>query len=108
MNRSFVQLTVTAIGQTAFDKLARLAALRRGGESQINQFQEIEDTELNGVEEGEDRMSEEAGDEGEGEGESAPPDWPVRAGPRNRPSQNESEAHEATHVPLRDRCTHIA
>ena len=32
------------------------------------------------------------------EGEMAPPDWRVRAGPRNRPTQKEREEHEATHV----------
>ena len=36
--------------------------------------------------EGEDRMSEEAGDEIEGGGELAPPDWRVRAGPRKTPA----------------------
>ena len=51
-------------------------------------------------------MSEEAGDEVEGEGEVASPDWRVRAGPRNRPTQNCREEHEATHVPFRDWCTH--
>ena len=39
--------------------------------------------------------------------ESATPDWRVRAGPRNRPTQKNMEEHEATHVPLRDRCTHF-
>ena len=32
----------------------------------------------------------------------APPDWRVRAGPRNRLTQKEREEHEATHVPFRD------
>ena len=50
-------------------------------------------------------MSEEAGDEVEGEGEVASPDSRVRAGPRNRPTQNRREEHEATHVPFRDWCT---
>ena len=50
-------------------------------------------------------MSEEAGDEVEGEGEVASPDWRVRAGPRNRPTQNCREEDEATHVPFRDWCT---
>ena len=43
------------------------------------------------VEAGDDRMSEEAGDEVEGEGEVASPDSRVRAGPRNRPTQNRRE-----------------
>ena len=38
--------------------------------------------------------------------ELAPPDWRVRAGPRNKPIQKEREEHEATHVPSRDWCTH--
>ena len=29
----------------------------------------------------------------------------MRAGPRNRPSQDERKEHEATHVPFRDWCT---
>ena len=49
-------------------------------------------------------MSEEAGDEVEGEGELAPPYWRVK-GPRNKPTQKEREEHEATHVPFRDWCT---
>ena len=32
------------------------------------------------------------------------PDWRVRAGPRNKPTQR--ERHEATHVPFRDWCVH--
>ena len=39
------------------------------------------------VEEGAGKMSEEAGDEVEGEGEVAPPGWRVRAGLRNKPTQ---------------------
>ena len=45
-------------------------------------------------------------DEAECEGEYATPDWRVRAGPRNRPTEKEREDHEATHVPFRDWCTH--
>ena len=39
--------------------------------------------------------------------ESATPDWRVRAGPRNRPTQKKREEHEATHVQFRDWCTHF-
>ena len=53
----------------------------------------------------EDRMTEEEGDGVEVEGELAAPDWRVRTGPRNRPTQKEREEHEATHVPFRDWCT---
>ena len=49
-------------------------------------------------------MSGEEGNENDGEEELAAPDWPVRAGPRNKPTQRESEEHEATHVPFRDWC----
>ena len=57
-------------GQTAFHKCVTLAALCRGGEAEISQFEEIEETEMDGVA-GEDRMSEEATDEVEGQRESA-------------------------------------
>ena len=53
---------------------------------------------MNGVEEGEDVMSDEEGDIIDGEGDLAPPDWRVRAGPRNKPTQKEREEHEATHA----------
>ena len=81
------------------DKLVRPGAVCRGAEV------EFEAKELNGVEEGEDRMTEKAGAEVEGGGELAMPDWRVRARPRNRPTQKEREEHEATHVPIRDWCT---
>ena len=67
-------------GQTAFDKLVRLAALCRNGEADISEFEGTQGTELSGVEEGEDGMSDEEGDGVEGEGEMTPPDWRVRAG----------------------------
>ena len=59
-----------ASGQTAFDKFARSASVCRGEEAEISPFEEVEVTELNGVEDGEDRVSS--------------PDWRVRAGSRNR------------------------
>ena len=94
-------------GQTAFDKLVRLAALCRAGEADIRQFEDVEETELNGVEEGEDRKSdEEAADGVEGEGNVAPPDWRVKASLRNKPTQKERKEQDATHVPFRDWCTH--
>ena len=49
-------------------------------------------------EEGEDETSVEGGDEVDGEEELATPDGRVRAGPRNRPTQQEREEHEATRV----------
>ena len=51
-------------------------------------------------------MSDGEGDEVDGEEELTAPDWRVRAGPRNKPSQREREEHEATHVPFRDWCAH--
>ena len=51
--------------------------------------------ESNGLEEGEDAMTDE-----EGEGEAATADWRVRAGPRNKPTDREREEHEATHMPF--------
>ena len=65
-----------------------------------------EEVELNGVEEERDGMSDEEGNDVDGEEESAAPDWRVRAGPRNKPTQREREGSEATHVPFRDWCVH--
>ena len=93
-------------GQTAFGKPVGPASVCRGGKSEIRQIQEIEETELNGVEEREYRMSEDAGDEVEGEGELALPDWRVKAGPRNKPTEKEREEHEAIHVTSREGCRH--
>ena len=61
--------------------------------------------ELNGLEEGEDVMTDEEGEGVGGEGEAATADWRVRAGPRNKPTAREREEHEATHMPFRDWCT---
>ena len=58
---------------------------------------------MNGVEEGEDGMSDGEADVIEGEEELAPPDWRVRARPRNKPTRKEREEHE---VPFCDWCTH--
>ena len=64
----------------------------------------MKEAELN-VEERE-GMSDEEGNEIDGEEELAAPDWRARAGPRNKPTQREREEHEATHVPFRDWCVH--
>ena len=93
-------------GQTAFDKLVRSAALCRGEKSENIKLEEMKETGLNGVEEGEGGMSDGEGDRIDGEEELAPPDWRARAGPRNRPTQKERDKHEATHVPFRDWCAH--
>ena len=60
-------------GQTAFDKLARLAALCRCEGAENKNLEDIEETDVNGVEEREDQMSGEEGDEIDGEEELAPP-----------------------------------
>ena len=57
--------------------------------------------ELNGLEEGEDAMTDE-----EGEGQAGTADWRVRAGPTNKPTAREREEHETTHMSFRDWCTH--
>ena len=46
------------------------------------------------------------GDRIDDEEKFAAPDWRVRAGPSNKPTQKEGREHEATHVPFRDWCTH--
>ena len=56
--------------------------------------------------EGQVGMSDEGGDRIDGEEELAAPGLRVRAGSRSKPTQKESEEHEATHVPFRDWCTH--
>ena len=57
-----------------------------------------EETELNGVEEERDEMSDGEGDEIDGEEELAAPDWRVRAGPRNKPTQRERERSTKQHA----------
>ena len=89
-----------------FHKPVRRAALSRGVTAENRKVGRNEETELNGVDEERDEMSDEEGDEIDGEEELAAPDWRVRAGPRNRPEQKEREEHEATHVPFRDWCAH--
>ena len=91
-------------GQAAFDKPARLAALCRGATTGSEKAGWSEEAELNGVEEERDGMSDAEGNEIDGEGVLAAPDWRVRAGPGNKPTQREREEHEATHVPFRDWC----
>ena len=71
--------------------------------SENSQFEELEGTELNVVGEGEDGISDGEGGGIDGEEKDlAPPDWGVKAGPRNKPTQKEREKHEATHVPFSD------
>ena len=102
---SSFQLAGTVSGQTAFDKLVRPAALCRCEGAEHRKLEEIEETGLNGVEEGQDEMSD-GGDRIDAEEKLAAPDWRVRARPRNKPTRKEREEHEATHVPFRDWCAH--
>ena len=88
-------------GYAAFDELVRPAALCEREGAEDRKLEEVEGQVLNGVEQGEDGMSVEGGDEVNGEEELATPDWRVRAGPRNRPTQKEREEHDATHVLFR-------
>ena len=83
-NRSSFQLAGTVSGQAAFDKLVRPAALCRGEVAENGKGERGEETELNGVEEGRDEMSDEEGEEIDGEEEMAAPDWRVKAGPRSK------------------------
>ena len=64
----------------------RPAALCRGETADNRKVGRNEETKLNGVEEERDEMSNEEGDEIDGEEELAAPDWRVRAGPRNKPT----------------------
>ena len=82
------------------------AALCRGVTTGSETAGWSEEAELNGVEEERDGMSDEEGNEIDGEEELAAPDWRVRAGPRSKPTQREREEHEATHAPFRDWCAH--
>ena len=93
-------------GQAAFDKLVRPAALCRGVTTENRKAGWSEGTELNRVEEESDQMSDEEGNEIDGEEELAAPDWRVRTGPKNMPTQREREEHEATHVPFQGWCVH--
>ena len=83
-------------GQAAFDKPVRPAALCRGETADKEKVERNEETELNGVEEERDEMSDGEGDEVDGEEELAAPDWRVRAGPRNKPTQRERGARSNT------------
>ena len=105
-NRSSFQLAGTVRGQAAFDKPVRPAVLCRIGAAEMKEVERCEEIELNGVGEERDDMADEEGDKIDDEEELAAPDWRVRAGPRNKPTQREREEHEATHLPFRDWSAH--
>ena len=100
LDMSSFQLAGTVSGHAAFDKPARPAALCRDGAAEKKEVEQCEERELNGVGEERDDMSDEEGDKIDDEVELAAPDWRVRAGPRNKPTQRER------HVPFRDWCAH--
>ena len=79
-------------GLAAFDKFVRLAILCRGETAENRKTERGEETELNGVEERRDEMSDDEGGEIDGEEKLAAPDWRVRAGPRSKPTQRERGA----------------
>ena len=54
--------------------------------------------ELNGLEEGEDAMTDEEGEGVDGVGEAGPVDSRVRAGPRNKPTAREGRSRSNTHA----------
>ena len=83
-------------GQAAFDKLVRLAALCRDGAAEKKEVEQCEEIELTGVGEERDDMSDVEGDKIDDEEELAAPDWRVRAGPRNTPTQRERGARSNT------------
>ena len=85
-------------GQAAFDKPVRPAASCRGEATENGKEERREETELNGVEEGCDEMSDEEGGEIDGEEEPAAPDWRVKAGPRSKPTQRERERNMKQHT----------
>ena len=93
-------------GQAAFDKPVRPAELCKNEVERKIRTEREREAELNGVEEKQDKMSDEEERETDGEGVLAVPDWKVRAGPRSKPTQREREEHEATHVPFRDWCAY--
>ena len=86
-NRVSCQPAGTMSGQTAFDKLARPAALYCGGKTENSEFEDVEGTELNGIEQREDGMPDAEGDGIDGEEELAPPE--LGAGLRNKPTQKD-------------------
>ena len=88
-------------GSSVTNKLVRLKTrCSSGGE------ESYAEQELNGLEEGEDEMTDEEGEGVEGEGEAGTAGWIVRVGPRNKLTARETVEHEATPMPFRDWCTH--
>ena len=82
-------------GQTAFDLPVRLAALC-GGEKQKNRkLEEVEGTELTGVEEERDEMSDGEGDEIDGEEEVAATDTKGERSTKQHTCRSETGAHTA-------------
>ena len=95
-------------GQAAFDKLVRPAALCRGETANKEKVERNEETELNGVEEERDEMSDGEGYEIDGEKELAAPNLRMRAGPRHKPTQKERERSTKQHTCRSETGAHTA
>ena len=74
------------------DETCPVFSWQRGGE------ESHAEQEMNGLEEGEDAMTDTEGEAVEQEGEAGSADWRVRASPRNKPTAMERAVHEATHT----------
>ena len=102
-NGSNFQLAGTVSGH----ELVRPAALRERERAEGRKLAEVDKTELNGVEEGEDEMSVEGGDGVDGEEEFGNTRLACEGRTQElSDTEGKREEHEATHVPSRDWCTH--
>ena len=95
------QLARTVSGSSVTNKLVRP---RTKCSSEIEE--RAAEQELNGLEEGEDAMTDEEGEGVDGEGEAGTADWRVRVGPGNKSTASETEEHQATRMHFRDWCAH--
>ena len=94
---------MTVSGQAAVDEPARPAALCRGVTAENRKVGRNEETELNGVQQERGEMSDEGGDEIDGEEELA---VPIGEREQDPGTGRHKEEHEAAHVPFRDWCAH--
>ena len=92
-------------GQIASDKLVRPAAVCSGDEAEISRCEEVEATALHGVEEREDRMSEEEGDGVEGVGRAGPTRLACESG-TSKQTNAEGEGRTHSNAPVVQRLAH--
>ena len=93
LNRSGFQLAGDSEWSCRFRQACKARSIvQRCNNRKQKSRMDSEETDLNGVVEERDGMSDEEGDEIDGEEELAAPDWRVRAGPRNKPTQRERRA----------------